>query len=437
MRSRHWATLCVLASFFVSTWATAEDWPQWRGTNRDGQWRETGIVDRFEGPRIELRWRKPLGSGYSGPTVADGYVYVMDRALEPRQLERVHCFDWKSGVKLWTHSYDCEYRNIGYSAGPRASVTVEDGRAFALGAMGHLHCLDAGTGAVLWRRDLNRDYQVTASGRMPMWGIASSPLVFENLVILQIGGDEGACLVALEKKSGEEVWRALRDRAQYSAPVLIEQAGQPVVVCWTGDSVAGMDPLTGDVFWRHPFAPTRMPIGVATPVVEGNRLFVSSFYDGSLMLELMQDRTDVRPIWRRRGRTEKDTDSLHCMISTPVLQGDYVFGVDSYGELRCLDARTGDRIWEDQTATPRARWSNIHFVKQGDRYWMFNERGDLLIGRLSPEGFQELSRAHLIDPTLGQLRQRNGVCWSHPAFAEGHVFARNDVELVCASLEAD
>ena len=114
---------------------------------------------------------------------------------------------------------------------------------------------------------------------------------------------------------------------------------------------------------------------------------------------------------------------------------DYIYGVDSYGELRCLKASNGDRVWEDQTATPRARWSTIHFVKNGDDIWMLNERGELIIGRLSPEGFKEIDRAKLIEPTTAQLRQRQGVCWSHPAFANRHVFARNDREMVCASLE--
>jgi hypothetical protein len=116
--------------------------------------------------------------------------------------------------------------------------------------------------------------------------------------------------------------------------------------------------------------------------------------------------------------------------------GDHVYGVDSYGELRCLEAQTGERVWESREAVPRARWATIHFIKNGDRVWMFNERGQLLISRLSPKGFEEISRAQLIQPTTGQLPERGGVCWSHPAFAYGSVFARNDGELVCASLKA-
>ena len=179
-----------------------------------------------------------------------------------------------------------------------------------------------------------------------------------------------------------------------------------------------------------------MVINVPTPVVSGDRLFVTAFYDGSLMLKLQPSELSVEPIWRRRGASERDTDALHAMISTPYFEGDYVYGVDSYGELRCLDARTGDRIWEDLTAVPKARWATIHMVRNGERMWMFNERGELLIGTLSPQGFHEISRAKLLAPTTDQLSQRDGVCWSHPAYAYQHIFARNDRELVCASLKA-
>jgi outer membrane protein assembly factor BamB len=413
--------------------ARADDWPQWRGPNRDGVWKETGIIDKFSAPKITPRWRAPVGSGYSGPTVSAGRVYLMDRQTEPKQSERVLCFDRQTGRALWTYTYPCDYAGVSYTAGPRASVSLDEGRAYALGTMGHFHCLDAQTGQVLWKKDLHAEYQA----RIPIWGLAAAPLVDGDNVILQIGGARGACLVALNKKSGVEVWRALEDSASYSAPIIIQQAGRRVLVCWTGGHVAGLDPVTGKVFWQHPFLPNKMVINVPTPVVEGGRLFVSAFYDGSLMLKLREDDLQVEQLWRRRGPSEMRTDSLHCMISTPYLQGDYVYGVDSYGELRCLDARTGNRVWEDLTAVPKARWGNIHMVRNGSRVWMFNERGELIISELGPRGFHEISRARLIEPTTEQLSRRGGVCWSHPAYAYKHVFARNDRELVCANLGAE
>lgn len=151
------------------------------------------------------------------------------------------------------------------------------------------------------------------------------------------------------------------------------------------------------------------------------------------MLKLRQDELAVDEVWRRRGTSERKTDGLHAMITTPCLDGDYVYGADSYGELRCLEAATGKRVWEDLTAVPKDRWSTIHMVRNGGQTWIFNERGELIIGTLSPQGFHEISRAKLIEPTTQQLGQRGGVCWSHPAFAYKHVFARNDRELVCAA----
>jgi outer membrane protein assembly factor BamB len=427
------ASVVLICLFASASRLPADDWPQWRGPGRDGVWNETGIVDRFTGSQISLRWRVPVGSGYSGPTVAGGRVYLTDRQTQPREAERVLCFDWQTGQKLWEHEYPCSYAGVQYTAGPRASVAVAGGRAFALGTMGHLHCYDAASGKLLWQKEPGRDYDV----RVPIWGVASAPLVEGELLLVQIGAADGACVVALNGKTGKEKWRALDDRASYSAPIMIQQAGRPVLVCWTGENVVGLDPASGKTLWKHPTPPKRMVINVPTPVVDQNRLFLTAFYDGSLMLKLGTDEPRVEQLWRRFGPNERETDALHAMISTPILEGDYVYGVDSYGQLRCLDARNGDRVWEDLTAVPSARWSNIHMVRNAGRVWMFNERGELIISELSPKGFHELSRAKLIEPTTEQLSSRGGVCWSHPAYAYKHVFARNDRELVCASLAAE
>ncbi|MGE0609995.1 MAG: PQQ-binding-like beta-propeller repeat protein [Pirellulales bacterium] len=430
-------TLLVWAVFLVVCvpMVTADDWPQWRGPQRDGEWKESGLLQEFDGPELPIQWRMPISSGYSGPTVAEGRVYVMDRQVKPRQVERVLCFRESDGKSLWTHTYDCKYVGISYEAGPRTSVSVDDDRAYALGTMGHLFCLRANDGKVLWQRDLNADYKVQFEALI--WGVSASPLVDGDLLIVQVGGEKpDSCLVAFDKLTGEERWRSLSDRPSYSSPIIIEQAGQRVLVCWTGDSMAGLNPQTGQVLWQEPFAPRNMVLAVSTPVVDQDRLFVTGFYDGSLMLKLGQDEPQVEKVWRRIGQSERQTDALHSIISTPVLDGDYIYGVDSYGELRCLEAATGDRVWEDKTAVPNVRWGTIHFVKNGDRYFLFNEKGELIIARLSPKGYDEISRTQLIAPTTAQLGQRGGVCWSHPAYANRHVFIRNDEEIVCADLSA-
>ncbi|MCA9418286.1 MAG: PQQ-binding-like beta-propeller repeat protein, partial [Candidatus Omnitrophica bacterium] len=388
----------------LSIAATASDWPQWRGPNRDGVWPETGIVEEFEEDQLPLKWSVPMGPGYNGPTVAEGRVYVMDRQTQPTEIERVHCLDWETGKSIWSTSYEAVYK-VDYDLGPRASVTIDEGRAYALGTMGNFHCYDAASGETLFAKDLQTEYEI----EMPIWGIAASPLIYKDSVILMIGGADGACLISLDKKTGEERWRALDEKPSYSSPILIEQAGEPVLVAWTGESLSGLNPDNGEVHWSHPFKPSRMVLNVATPVFDANRVFVSAFYDGSLLLKLTPDTLTAEKVWRRKGINERNTDSLHCIISTPILEGDYIYGVDSYGELRCLEAGTGDRIWEDLTAVSNVRWGNIHFVRNGDRWFMFNEHGELIIGKLSPDGFTEIDRTSVLNAT------------SDPRYREGKV----------------
>ncbi|HKQ50230.1 MAG TPA: PQQ-binding-like beta-propeller repeat protein [Phycisphaerae bacterium] len=426
-------SLAVFLAMGVCTACLADDWPEWRGPARDGVWRETGIIKKFDKPQLDIVWRQKIASGYSGPTVANGRVYVTDRIVEPKQIERVHCFDVKTGKPLWSHTYDCPYKGVGYDAGPRASVLIDGGRAYSLGAMGLFICFDAASGKIIWQKDLNSEYKI----RMPIWGISAAPLIEGDLIITQLGGEGDHCLVAFDKASGSERWHTLNDNASYSAPIVIEQAGRRIMVCYTGDNVVGVDPTNGRVHWKVPFPPKQMVIGIATPVHHNGMVFVSNFFDGSMLIKLDARKLAAEKVWHRVGESEKKTDGLHSIISTPYLAGDYIYGVDSYGELRCLKLMTGDRVWESDQAVPRERWATIHFVKHDDDVWMFNEKGELIISRLSPEGFEEISRAKLIKPTTPQLpSRRGGVCWAHPAFADRHVFARNDEEIVCASLSA-
>lgn len=418
---------------FANGLVSADDWPQWRGLNRDGVWHETGLLEKFDGPQLPIKWKAKLSNGYSGPTVARGRVYVTDRVEEPEAMERVLCFDEQTGKELWTHEYACAYKSVGYPDGPRASVTVIDGLAYSLGTMGHLRCLDAVTGELIWNKDPGIDYDI----KKPVWGITSAPLVDNDLVIVQLGARPDACIVGLDRLTGDEVWRSLEDEASYSAPVIIEQNDTRVLVCWTAANIAGLNPATGEVYWAYETPPEKMVINVPTPVIDGNRMFLSSFYDGSYMFRLGQDSVSIENIWQRRGRNERKTDALHAMIVTPILDGEYIYGVDSYGQLRCLNASNGDRIWEDLTAVPEARWATIHMVRNGDKVWMFNDQGELIICTLSPEGYNEISRTQLISPTKGQLNRGDGVAWSHPAYANKHIFIRNDNELVCASLAAE
>ena len=283
-------TVGALLIVLLTGWqvSSADEWPQWRGPNRDGVWAETGIVDKFASAQIELKWRVPISSGYSGPTVAQGRVYVTDKVVEPKQIERIHCFDWKTGNKLWSYSYDCKYDDFGYKAGPRASVLVDDGLAYSLGAAGHLFCLDAADGSVVWGRDLKTEYSI----RMPNWGIAASPVVEGQLLIVQIGGDNEACVCAFDKKTGQQRWKALPDDASYCAPIVIDQASRRVLVCWTADRALGLDPAGGEIHWEFPTPWEKWPIAIATPVLYENRLLCSDAHKGTFLLELSARTTD-------------------------------------------------------------------------------------------------------------------------------------------------
>lgn len=423
------AALLLAGSLATSGVASGEDWPQWRGPGRDGQWRETGLIERFDAAEIPRRWSVPIGAGYNGPTVVDGCVLVMDRVTEPEEAERIHCFDAKTGQQRWSHHYACSYEGVSYTAGPRASVTTDQGLAYAIGSTGHLHCLAIADGEIRWQRDLRKDFDI----RMPTWGIAGSPLIEGDLVILQIGGSGEACVVALDKKTGETRWQALADDASYSTPIAIEQGDRRVVVCWTGERIVGLEPASGELLWEHPFKWEKWPIAIATPVHHGDRLLLSEVHRGSMLLRLGEDSPTVEELWHRRKNGEP---ALHCLISSPLVIDGHIYGADDTGILRCLELESGKQLWEDDSVVPTQRWATVHLVKNHDRIWMFNDRGELIIARLSPAGLQEISRAKLLDPTTEQLRRRDGVTWSHPAFAGRHIFARNDKELVCADLSA-
>lgn len=424
----------VLVLLFFSTNLSGQenpannDWPQWRGPDRLGIWHNGPQVDSLTSDKLIKIWDVPVGSGYCGPTVAGGLVYVLD-LLE--DSERVLCFDAEKGETKWIHSYPVAY-SVGYPTGPRASVLIHSGKAYAWGTMGDLHCLDAKTGDVLWKINTVEKYQ----SRMPIWGMASNPIMVNNHLVVQVGGENGACLVALNKDNGEEIWRALDDEASYSSPVLIKQAGKQVLVCWTGASVNGLNPGTGSAYWSIPLPPSKMIMNISDPVYDPPYLFLSSFFEGSYLLELDQEITSAKLIYHRKGASERKTEALHCCISTPLIKDGYLYGVDSYGETRCLDLKTGDRIWEDLSLGPNERWANIHFVTQGDQVWGFNEIGELLLGKLSVEKYIDQGRVKVIDAVKVSPNPRNGVNWAHPAFSGNRIYVRSDSSLICLGIKS-
>ena len=412
------AALLLLSAGYLA----GEDWPEWRGRGRGGVWTEQGIVDNFPADGLKAAWRAPVRAGYSGPAVSGGRVFLSDYE---RGVERALALDEKSGRILWTREWPANYQGIGYGTGPRATPTVDGDRVYIAGAAGALLCLNVRTGAVLWQKDFVKDYGAV----IPVWGIASAPLVDGDRLIAIVGGQPDAKVVAFDKLTGKEIWRAIASDSEpgYCQPIMV---GRQLII-WHPVAVTSLDPVTGKVNWQQPMK-VHMGMTLATPVASGSMLLVSSFYNGSMMVDLAGNR-----IWKGKSDSEIATDGLHAVVNTPVIDGDYIYGICSYGQFRCLNLKTGERVWETMDVTKeKARWASGFIVRQGDRYFINNDRGELIIANFSPTGYRELGRTHLIKPTSDSRNRRESgaVNWSHPAYANRHIFARNDEELISVPL---
>jgi outer membrane protein assembly factor BamB len=433
---QRWICLLTLA---VAAPAAADDWPQWLGPKRDSVWRETGIIDTFPAGGPKVLWRTHVAGGFAGPAVADGRVYVADYVTEGNVKketfdrtsftgkERLLCLDARTGKEFWKHEYDCRY-TVSYPIGPRCAPTVVDGKVYFLGTEGNLTCLDAAKGTVLWAKDFKADY----GAKTALWGYASHPLVDGKLLYCVVGG-EGSCVVAFDKDAGNEVWKALTAEEQgYSAPTLIEAGGTKQLLIWHATSINALDPATGKKYWTVPIQVGQFKTSIMTPRKDGDLLYVAGEGANGVMIKLAADRPDATVLWRG-----KKTTGVYPMNMTPWAEGGYMYGVDDGGKLRCVKMETGERVWE--SAAPFDGKPNnagtAFIVKNGDRFFLFTEKGDLIIARLSPEKYEEVSRAKLLEPTTTAFGRT--VVWTHPAFADKCVFARNDKEIVCVSLAKD
>jgi outer membrane protein assembly factor BamB len=439
----YFLTLGVLLASAVMTAVRADDWPQWLGPRRDGVWRENGILDRFPEGGPKVRWRARVGAGYAGPAIAGNRVYLLDRVLaegtknhaEPfpqrpnkgiAGTERVLCLSDQDGSLLWKYEYDCPY-TISYPLGPRATPLIRDGKVYTFGAEGNLFCLDVATGKLVWGRDLKKDYGVKA----PLWGFASHPLLDGDKLICLVGGD-GTTVIAFDKNSGKELWRALKAKEPgYAPPMIYELGGKRQLIVWHAEAVNGLDPETGHVYWTQP-AKTYMGMSIATPRRVGDAVFVTAHPSLALLLHPKSDGAAPDVVWRGDKKT-----GFSSVFSTPFAEDGYLYGVQSGGMLCCVKAATGERLWEtaEPVAGKRLGSAECFLVKNGDRFFVFNEKGDLLLARLSPKGYEQIGRTHLLDPTSAAFGR--DVLWSPPAFAHRCVYVRNDKELICVSLAAE
>ncbi|QDU06906.1 PQQ-binding-like beta-propeller repeat protein [Gimesia aquarii] len=427
--------LTMLCFSLITQIGFSDDWPQWGGPQQDLVWRETGIVKTLPTSGLLPRvWSASLGEGYSGPAVAEvnsrWCVFVTDRIFKQRvSYERVQCLDAESGKQIWEYEYPVEY-SVSYPAGPRSTPVIDSNRVYTLGAQGHLFCFDAQNGKVLWSKNFVEDYGT----RLPIWGMVASPLIDGKQLIMLVGGKQNSLVVSFDKASGKELWRSLSDpTVGYAPPTIFEFGGKRELIVWHPTAVSALEPETGKLIWEVPYG-VRSGLSIATPRKVGNRLFVASFYNGPRMIEVSDDGKNAKIVWSGNSDSEKNTDGLHPIMMTPVFNGAHIYGVCSYGQLRCLDASNGRRLWETEKATGKGRWWNAFIIPHEDRYFLHNEQGDLIIANLTPKGYEEISRAKLIEPT--RRVQRRMTIWSHPAFALKSVFARNDKEIVRVDLSA-
>jgi outer membrane protein assembly factor BamB len=415
--------------------ARADDWPQWMGPKRDNVWREKGIIDTFpkQGPKVI--WRAQVANGFSGPAVADGLVFVTDLLTKAdvsddnfdrekyTGKERVQCFDAKTGALKWKHEYPCTY-NVSYPNGPRCTPACGGGKVYTLGAVGNLLCFEAMTGKVLWSRDFKKDYGVST----PLWGFAAHPLIDDNRLICLVGG-EGSITVALDKNDGKEIWRALAAAEPgYSPPTIIEAAGVRQLLIWHPESLNSLNPETGKVYWSVK-QPTANGTSIMTPRRLGDFIYLGAWQQKGVLLKLDAQKPGAKAVWKG------DRDSaVYPINNTPFLEDGHIYGVCTDGELRCVDIKNGARVWEtyEPVIGKKAQSATAHLVKHEDRFFIVAETGDLIIAKLSPKGYKEIDRWHMQAPTSKAFGR--SVAWSHPAFAQQCVFARNDKELICVSL---
>jgi len=443
------ALTCMVVAF--STALKAHDWPQWRGPDRLAIWSETGIVETLP-ETLRVAWRVPIHSGYAGPAVANGRVFVTDWLKDPQSrsldgTERLLALDEETGTVLWTREWHTSYRMLmaTYAIGPRATPTVDDDRVYVLGATGMLLCLDVESGAVRWQKDYVSDY----ASSVPIWGTASAPIVDGDLLIAVVGAEPDGMVMAFDKRTGEERWRSLPVKGEmgYSQPVIYDAGGTRQLIVWHASALVSLNPANGDLYWEQP-VDAGSGMAIATPVKGGDYLLISQLYNGSTMMRFNTDRPAATLLWQGQSRSPDRPEGLHTTISSPIIIGDYLYGLGVNGELRGLDARSGERIWEnvEMNAEVRAewgvvRWGTAFMVKHEDRYFLNSDAGHLIIARFTPEGYEELSRTKLIEPTtsagFGAARRFDRIVnWSHPAYANRNIVHRNDHEIIRASLAA-
>ena len=400
---------CVLGiALGLVGWAPAADWPQFLGPTRDGVVAETGLARSWpkEGPKV--LWKKEVGEGYGGPVIAGNRLVLHHRVANQ---EVVECFDPATGERRWKGSYRTTYRDaLGRGDGPRSTPLIAGERVITLGPDGDLCAWSLPDGMKLWQRNINADYQV----RKGFFGAGTSPLLAAGKVLVNVGGP-GASVVAFDPATGKEVWKAGDDPVSYSSPVLTKLGGEEQAVFFTRAGLLTLTPEKGTVRYTHSWRP-RNPnsVNAASPVVVGERIFLSTSYDtGGVLLEVRDG--VLKEVWKNQN--------LSAHFNTPVHHKGHLYGIDGrqeYGaKLCCVDWETGQLRWSKEA------FGCATILKVDDLGLALTERGELVLFELAPAGYKELAGATIL----------GGNTWATPALADGRLYATDGKQLVCVDLK--
>jgi outer membrane protein assembly factor BamB len=394
------ALLVLSTSCFLLPFANAVDWPQWRGINRDGISSETISPASWGKDGPKQLWRKEVGTGVSSVVVRGGRLYTMGNK---DGMDVVFCLDASTGAEIWRHSYPQELDDRQFEGGPAGTPTVDGDRVYTLSHQGDLFCLAASSGTVLWSKNLQRDF----GGIRQSWGYSGSPLVDGNLVILDAGGP-GASTVALDKIAGAVKWKVGSDAAGYSSPVAFNLAGTRCIAIFKAGALVGLNAANGQELWRYRW-PIRNDINATTPIVSGDKVFITSGYGtGCALLQVRPGK--VTQIWRNKN--------ISSQLASPVLVQGYIYGVDGNaggGELRCLEFGNGEIKWKHNIGGGTVIAASGYLV-------VLSARGELIVVEASPTSYREVARAQVL----------GGRCWVAPAVADGKIYCKNNQgTLVC------
>lgn len=376
----------------------ADYWIDFRGPNRAGRYEETPILTTWPASGLPRLWRQPVGGGYASFVVAGGLAFTIEQR---RNQEVVAAYALESGREVWTHAWAGDFRESMGGDGPRATPVLDQGRLYALGAEGELRCLESSTGKLIWSKNILRD---NGAENVP-WGMANSPLIVDEKVIVTPGGPAGNSVVAYHKLTGERIWGALDDKTAYTSPMAVTLAGRRQILVVTARRAAGLTLDKGALLWEFPWT-TEYDVNSAQPILVGpSRFFISAGYGhGAALVEVGAG--GARQLWfNTRMKNRFNSSVLH--------QG-HIYGMDE-AIMACIEAETGALKWKG------GRYGYGQILLAGGHLVVLTETGDLVLVRATPERHEELARFAAIE----------GKTWNHPAIAGGLLLVRNTTEMAC------